>query len=190
MTKYATFQHQFVGDVVSLASQECHQDITLLCQDGQVRANSFLLAAVFPLVRRAMVTVSHLEEDRVISLPGFQMEDFTRFFNSLSNKRLDEHSGQNLKELTQTSSQHQNSHQHKVKDKNDCIKEDKYSVKFNQEDDNDTDDIDLDDLDPLDNVKLEMKMEQDEEGNMKEESETIKIRKFKRRSTNQNQRDS
>ena len=186
MTKRATFQHQFVGDVVSLASQECHQDVTLLCQDGQVRANSFLLAAVFPLVRRAMVTVSHLEEDRVLSLPGFQMKDFTAFFNSLSNKTLDEHSGQNLKELTQRSSQHQNSY-HKVTDKIDCLKEDKYSAKFNQEEYNDMDDIDLDDLDPLDNVKLEMKMEQDEEGNMKEESQKIKVRRIKRRSTNQNQ---
>ena len=182
MTRPATFQHQFVGEVVSLASEECHQDVTLLCQDGQVRANSFLLATVFPLVRRALMTVSHLEEDMVISLPGFQQNDFTTFLKSLSKQTLDVHSEENLKELTHISIQHQNTH-HTIKDNIECKKEDKYGDKVDQEDDTDMDDVYLDDLDPLDNVKLEMKMEQDEEGNNEQDTEK-KVRRYKRRYSN------
>ena len=123
-----------------------------------------------------MVSISHLEEDRIISLPGFQINDFNTFLNSLSKQTVDGHSEDNLKELTYVSSQHENS---KQKINIECKKEDKYSGRVNQEEDTDVDDIELDDLDPLDNVKLEMKMEQDEEGSNEPGTEKKKARRFK-----------
>ena len=172
----ASFRHQFVCDVLSLASDQSHHDVTLVCQDGRLTANSFLLAAVFPLLRRALVSASDLDEDRVISLPGFWINDLTTFLDSLAkNTSFDANSLRNLMELTHESIHTQ--HPRSIKENKEYKKEDKHEDKDSIEDD--TDDVDYTDLDPLDNVKLEMKMEQDEEGNYEDATENDKVKRFK-----------
>ena len=147
MSNLVRLQGQFVGEVVSLASQDCHKDVTLVCQDGQVRANSLLLVAVFPLIRRALCSVEHLEEDWVISLPDFLSNDLITFFGCLSEKTIVKYVGEDLKALTQNSAlpQQVNSAVETQREENMGYKnEDKYE-----------EDLDFADLDPLDSVKTE-----------------------------------
>ena len=62
-------QKQLARDVLQLSDCSLYQDVTLICSDGSLKLNSFLLAAVFPLFRDILGEVSHYDEQMVISLP-------------------------------------------------------------------------------------------------------------------------
>ena len=77
------FQKHLVHQVLQLSDCSLYQDVTLICSDGSLKLNSFLLAAVFPLFKKILVKVAQNEEEVVISLPDVIGEQIKQFLNDL-----------------------------------------------------------------------------------------------------------
>ena len=77
------FQKHLVHQVLQLSECSLYQDVTLICSDGNLKLNSFILAAVFPLFRDILVKIEQYEEEVVISLPNVVGEKIKQFLNDL-----------------------------------------------------------------------------------------------------------
>ena len=60
-------------EVVDLSQTRCHQDVTIICSNGTVYSNSFLLASLFPVVKRALETTIQYQDPVVILIPDMDM---------------------------------------------------------------------------------------------------------------------
>ena len=63
-----------VLEVLNLSQTRCHQDVTLNCSNGTVHSNSFLLASIFPVVRRALETTIQYQDPVLILIPDPDMD--------------------------------------------------------------------------------------------------------------------
>ena len=81
-------QKQLARDVLQLSDCSLYQDVTLICSDGSLKLNSFLLAAVFPLFRDILGEVSHYEEEMVISLPDVVSREIKHFLEVLLKEEI------------------------------------------------------------------------------------------------------
>ena len=81
-------QKQLAHDVLQLSDCSLYQDVTLICSDGSLKLNSFLLAAVFPLFRDILGEVSHYEEEMVISLPDVVSREIKHFLEVLLKEEI------------------------------------------------------------------------------------------------------
>ena len=96
-------QKQLARDVLELSDCSLYQDVTLICSDGSLKLNSFLLAAVFPVFRDILVEVAHYEEEMAISLPSVVSDEIKNFFDELLKEELF-YVGDSIKFLFLTSS--------------------------------------------------------------------------------------
>ena len=82
------YQKNSILDVLKLSTCSLYQDVTLLCLDGRLKLNSFLLAAVFPIFRNVLVQVSQYEEEVIISLPCVVGEKIKKFLSDLLKEEM------------------------------------------------------------------------------------------------------
>merc|ERR1712241_125707 len=74
--------------ILDLSRQGSCSDVTLICEDGRFQSNSFLLAAIFPVLRQILSNLQNLDEDVHISLPGVKVSHFEEIFQSLHQKKF------------------------------------------------------------------------------------------------------
>ena len=72
-----------VLEVLNLSQTRCHQDVTLNCSNGTVHSNSFLLASIFPVVRRALETTIQYQDPVLILIPDMDMIELQTFLLNL-----------------------------------------------------------------------------------------------------------
>jgi len=68
------------NDVLELCQNPEYQDVTIICDGGKCKINSFLLASVFPIVKDILKPCS---EEMFISLPDIVCDQLSNFFNSI-----------------------------------------------------------------------------------------------------------
>ena len=103
LSRKGEVQKQLARDVLQLSDCSLYQDVTLICSDGSLKLNSFLLAAVFPVFRDILVEVAHYEEEMAISLPSVVSDEIKNFFDELLKEELF-YVGDSIKFLFLTSS--------------------------------------------------------------------------------------
>ena len=74
--------------ILDLSRQGSCSDVTLICEDGRFQSNSFLLAAIFPVLRQILSNLQNLDEDVYISLPGVRVCHFEEIFHALHQKKF------------------------------------------------------------------------------------------------------
>ena len=67
------FKDLIVLEVLDLSQIRCHQDVTIVCSNGTVHSNSFLLASIFPVVRRALETTIQNQDPVLILIPDMDI---------------------------------------------------------------------------------------------------------------------
>ena len=72
------YQWNCLSDLLTLCQDACYQDVTIICQNGKINVNSFLLSAVFPVLRKSC---GH--ENQIIIVPDLNYETFEVFFASI-----------------------------------------------------------------------------------------------------------
>ena len=65
--------------VLDLSRTRCHQDVTIVCSNGTVNSNSFLLASIFPVVRRALETTIQYQDPVLILIPDMDIIELQTF---------------------------------------------------------------------------------------------------------------
>ena len=88
LSRKGEVQKQLARDVLQLSDCSLYQDVSLLCSDGSLKMNSFLLAAVFPVFRDILGKVAHYDEEMVISLPDVVRDEIQNFFDKLLKEEL------------------------------------------------------------------------------------------------------
>ena len=68
-----------VLEVLNLSQTRCHQDVTLNCSNGTVHSNSFLLASIFPVIRRALETTIQYQDPVLILIPDMDIIELQTF---------------------------------------------------------------------------------------------------------------
>ena len=71
------FSWNCIDDLVSLSHDPQYQDVTIICQDGKLCVNSFLLATLFPGMRN---TLHNSDEEVKIIMPEIFSEVIQKFF--------------------------------------------------------------------------------------------------------------
>ena len=66
-------------EVLDLSQTRCHQDVTIVCSNGTVNSNSFLLASIFPVFRRALETTIQCQDPWLILIPDLDVMDLETF---------------------------------------------------------------------------------------------------------------
>ena len=141
------YQKNSVLDVLKLSSSSFYQDVTLLCSDGSLKLNSFLLAAVFPLFRNILSDVAHHEKEILIYLPDVVQSEIKKLFDDLLKGKFIIFPGDTVKFLLQ------NINNYLSESKEDVGHETKVVPRDWEVEDAD---VDFADLDPLfDNIKAD-----------------------------------
>ena len=71
-------------ETIMISSGGDFNDVTIICVDGQMKSNSFLLAAIFPLLRNMFnYSLQSNEEDIFITLPDVELLELTEFFHNI-----------------------------------------------------------------------------------------------------------
>ena len=58
-----------VTEVLTLSQSHCHHDVTIVCSNGNIQSNSFVLASIFPLLRGNLETPLLYPDPAVILIP-------------------------------------------------------------------------------------------------------------------------
>jgi len=58
----------------------------IICEDGKFHSNSFLLSAIFPVIRKVFQTL-HSEEEVIISLPDVRVGELELFFQDIHQRK-------------------------------------------------------------------------------------------------------
>ena len=77
-----------IEDLLVLSNDEFYQDTTIICQNGRIKANSSLLAAMFPAFRVLSPSLVDSDSELVISVPDLEISDLELFFTGLKEKIL------------------------------------------------------------------------------------------------------
>ena len=70
-----------VTEVLTLSQSHCHHDVTIVCSSGTIQSNSFVLAAVFPLLRGSLETPLLYPDPAVILIPDLNKTHLETFLN-------------------------------------------------------------------------------------------------------------
>ena len=57
-----------VNEVLSLSLTGCHDDVTIVCANGILQSNSFVLAAMFPVLRGILETPVQYDDRAVLMM--------------------------------------------------------------------------------------------------------------------------
>jgi len=81
-TKNENFKSHWecLNDVLELSQDPRYQDVTIICDGGLCKVNSFLLASIFPVIK---ILSDPSIEEMCISLPGVKSSDLKTFLLSL-----------------------------------------------------------------------------------------------------------
>ena len=84
-------------DIVDMISAGNCMDATIICQNGRLKQNSFLLSVLFPMFRNSL---ENHYQDLVISMPDMDVQDLEMFFqNFMTKSMMDFDIGENIYEL-------------------------------------------------------------------------------------------
>ena len=72
-----------VNQVLALSETGCLDDLTIVCSDGTVSSNSFVLTAMFPVLRNVLETPLQYEERPVILVPDLATCDLETFLQNV-----------------------------------------------------------------------------------------------------------
>ena len=98
----ATFTKSFIlSDVLDLSQSGCYQDVTIVCKNGTVQSNSFILASIFPVVRGILDIPIQYQDTAVLLIPDLNKPDLETFFQHLYQQHSEFHVGTFVKELLQ-----------------------------------------------------------------------------------------
>ena len=75
-----------LGEIMKLSMEGRWNDVTIICKDGKIQSNSFLLASIFPVIREIFKNSTN-EEDIFISMPDICINDMDMFFKSIYKKQ-------------------------------------------------------------------------------------------------------
>ena len=64
-------------EIMKLSMEGRWNDVTIICEDGKIQSNSFLLASMFPVIREILNNFTN-EEDIFISMPDIIINDMDR----------------------------------------------------------------------------------------------------------------
>jgi len=70
-------------DLLEIAQLPIYHDVTIICLDGKINVNSFLLANIFPIVQHCYNLTGQQDEPTIISLPGLDIQELSKFFSGL-----------------------------------------------------------------------------------------------------------
>ena len=73
-------------------------DATIICEDGKFHSNSFLLSAIFPVIRKVFQTLNS-EEEVIISLPDVRVGELELFFQDIHQRKETLHVGSSISSL-------------------------------------------------------------------------------------------
>ena len=92
-----------VVDVLNLGKDFHFQDTTLVCSNGKISTNSFILASIFPVIRQTILTKNtvDLEEKTTILLPDADFEETLEFLDNILHQKREFFSGNSIKHLVQ-----------------------------------------------------------------------------------------
>ena len=82
-------------NILSLSGEPKYQDVQIICKNGVVKTNSFLLASIFPLFKDLLKSANY-ESPFVISIPDMDKKSLCQMFHSLANKHEEIHVPSNL----------------------------------------------------------------------------------------------
>ena len=69
------FSNAFIVDqVLSMSQKGCHDDVTIVCANGILQFNSFVLAAMFPVLRGILETPVQYDDRAVIMIPDLAVD--------------------------------------------------------------------------------------------------------------------
>ena len=89
MIKSKISNNSFVSEILASSQREHHHDVTIVCSNGAVKSNSFLLASMFPILRGILDTPVQLGDAAVIFLPDLDKIDLETFFDGLLSPALE-----------------------------------------------------------------------------------------------------
>ena len=72
-------------EIMKLSMEGRWNDVTIICQDGKIQSNSFLLASLFP-VFRDIFSYFESEEDIFISMPDISIIEIDLFLKAVYQK--------------------------------------------------------------------------------------------------------
>ena len=72
-----------VTEVLTLSQSHCHHDVTIVCSNGTIQSNSFVLADIFPLLRGILETPLLYPDPAVILIPDLDKTHLETFLNDL-----------------------------------------------------------------------------------------------------------
>ena len=90
-----------VTEVLTLSQSHCHHDVTIVCSSGTIQSNSFVLAAVFPLLRGSLETPLLYPDPAVILIPDLDKTHLETFLNDLLHYQSIVTISRDLKDLMQ-----------------------------------------------------------------------------------------
>ena len=73
-------------EIMKLSIEGRWNDVTIICEDGKIQSNSFLLTSMFPVIREIFNNFTN-EEDFFISMPDISINDMDMFFKSIYKKQ-------------------------------------------------------------------------------------------------------
>ena len=76
-------ENEIIDDILVLSQNDNYQDVTIICENGRVKSNSFLLTAIFPVFRDILPSLVESDSDLVISIPDMDVSDLEMFFTGL-----------------------------------------------------------------------------------------------------------
>ena len=77
-----------VNQVLALSETGCLDDLTIVCSDGTVSSNSFVLTAMFPVLRNVLETPLQYEERPVILVPDLAKCDLETILQNVFQNTL------------------------------------------------------------------------------------------------------
>ena len=77
-----------VNQVLALSETGCLDDLTIVCSDGTVSSNSFVLTAMFPVLRNVLETPLQYEKRPVILVPDLAKCDLETFLQNVFQNTL------------------------------------------------------------------------------------------------------
>ena len=89
MIKSKISNNSFVSEILASSQREHHHDVKIVCSNGAVKSNSFLMASMFPILRGILDTPVQLDDVAVIFLPDLDKIDLETFFDGLLSPALE-----------------------------------------------------------------------------------------------------
>ena len=89
-----------VTEVLTLSQSHCHHDVTIVCSNGTIQSNSFVLAAVFPLLG-ILETPLLYPDPAVILIPDLNKTHLETFLYDLLHHQSIVTISRDLKDLMQ-----------------------------------------------------------------------------------------